>query len=124
MTFDLNAFLQPLLITLIQVLAPILISLLIAWVKKQFDLAKARIPAEQLAFAAVLIRQLVLAAEQSGLSGALENEGKAKKEWVLGRVEQELKARGINLNVRLISDMIEGIVLDELNKAKLDQGAG
>ena len=119
--FDINAFLQPLLITLIQVLVPILASLAIAWLKKQFDLTKAKIPGEQLAFAEILIRQFVMAAEQSGLTGALINEGKVKKAWVRDRVQQELSARGIKLNVNLISDMIEAIVLAEFNRAKLDK---
>lgn len=114
----LSSALQVFLETLVRLLLPVLLTAAVGYFVQQWKLVSARIPAEQLAFASELVRQLVLAAEQSGLSGAIENEAKAKKEWVLQRAEAELASRGIKLDLHQISTLVEAAVLESLNFEK------
>lgn len=114
----LNAVLQSLLITVIQVLVPIALAYVIAWSKKQYELARAKIPAEQLAFIEALVKQLVVAAEQNGLTGALANEGEVKKQWVMARLQESLDKAGLKVDVYALSDLIEAQVYEAFTKAK------
>lgn len=102
-----DTLLQTLLKTLIQVMLPLLLGFLVALVKTKIEQLKAGMSQEQLLFATELARQLVLAAEQNGLTGAIKNEAAVKKEWVIQRLESELAERGIHLDIRVLSDMIE-----------------
>ena len=113
-----DSLLQAILVTLIQVLAPVVLAAAVAYIKVLIDRTKAQIPGEQLAFATELARQLVLAAEQNGLTDELLKEGIARKEWVILRLESELEKRGIHLDLHMLSDLIEGMVYDQLNRGK------
>lgn len=64
---------------------------------------------------------LVMAAEQSGLTGKLQEEGSAKKSWVVGQVRDQLNTLGLTKladDVTLISNLIESSVY-ELNNITL-----
>lgn len=114
-----SELIQSLLITMIQVLLPVLLAYCVAWVKKQYELVRARIPAEQLAFLDALIAQFVLAAEQSGLSGQIANEGAAKKEWVILRLQEAAEKYGLKLDMNEISDLIEAKVYEAFKANEL-----
>jgi hypothetical protein len=114
---DYDALLQSVLTTLIEVLLPVLLGVVIYWIKQQAALVKARIPAEQLEFASGLARQFVLAAEQSGLAGYIKDAGLEKKEWVLLRLESALAQKGIRLDMRTLSDLVEAQVYDAIRKS-------
>jgi hypothetical protein len=103
-----DTLIQTLLMTLIQVMVPVLLGFLVALSKTIIDQAKSRMSQEQLAFASDLARQLVLAAEQNGLTGAIK--AAAKKEWVILRLESELAKRGVKLDIHVLSDLIEAAV--------------
>jgi flagellar biosynthesis protein FliQ len=115
-TESLNAVLQPLLITLIQILVPILLGAAIVWVKKMVEQAKLQIDAKTLTFIETLLQSLVVSAEANGLTAALEKEVFDKKTYVLDRAETELLARGIKVDPHLLSDLVEQIVYDEFNR--------
>jgi hypothetical protein len=66
---------------------------------------------EQLAFADNLINRFVGAAQQYNLAGILQQSGEEKKAWVVEKVSNELKARGIDLNVSLLADLVEANIL-------------
>lgn len=117
-TFDVGEVIQLVLQIIISVLLPLFLAFAIGAVRTWWAKIKAQIPAEQYAFAFSIVSQLVLAAEQSGLAGIISNESKAKKKWVIERVEAELAKVGINLDLETISDMIEAAVKAELNKDK------
>lgn len=110
--------LQMVLVTVIQVLLPIVLTILAAWIKEQWALTRARIPAEQLELASSLAYQFVLAAEQNGLTQAIDEAGSQKKDWVLGRLQEELLSRGVKLDVKVLSDLIEAAVFNAFTQYK------
>lgn len=107
---EIGSLIQTVLVIIIQVLLPVALGYVVMWLKAKVEEVKARIPAEQLEFATVLAQQLVMAAEQSGLSGQIAAEGKAKKEWVIARLQLALEEKGIKMDVKYLSDLIEGEV--------------
>lgn len=110
--------LQTIVITIIQVMAPIIAGLVIRLFLLQISKIKASLTSEEYEFASKLAKQLVLAAEQNGLKDQFLAEGSAKKEYVLSHMEALLKSKGIKLNIRMISDIVEAAVFDELTRVK------
>lgn len=106
--------LQLVLETTVQVLLPVLLGAAVVLVKEAVAKIRASIRKDQLETAEALIRRLVAAAEQNGLTGAIAKEGAAKKQWVLDQAEVYLAKQGIYLDLDAIDALIEGIVYDEL----------
>lgn len=117
-TFDIGQVLQLVLQVAITVLLPVFLGYAVVAVRTWWGKVKAQIPAEQYAFAYNLVTQLVLAAEQSGLAGIIQNEAEVKKAWVINRAEAELAKLGIKMDLETIADMIEAAVKAELNKER------
>jgi hypothetical protein len=116
---DWNSILQPFLVTLIQVFTPIVLAGLFALIRILIEQIKTNVDATKLALATSLAQQFVMAAEQSGLAGAIAAEGKAKKEWALSRLEMEMAKRGIKIDAHVLSDLIESAVFEFINSNKL-----
>ena len=114
-----NAILQPLLITLIQVLAPVLMVAVLAWVRQLIKDAKLKVDAKTLAFVETLVRSLVVSAEANGLTAAAKKEVLDKRAYVLDRAEAELVKLNIKVDPHLISDLLESIVFDEFNRYEI-----
>lgn len=110
MEVEWGVVLQMLLVTLINVFVPILAGATIILVKNLIVKVKASVDAEKLAYVEALVESLVLAAEQSGLSGELSKIGAEKKAWVIQRLEEELAKRGIKMDVKMLSDLVEAAV--------------
>ena len=102
----------------ITVLLPIFLGVAIGAVRVWWNSLKAKIPQEQYEFAYMIAKQLVLAAEQSGLAGIIKNESKEKYAWVLENLEKQLAEQGIVLDLETLSSMIEAAVKEELNKER------
>lgn len=106
----------------VQAVIPVLVSALIGVVTVLASGAvvwvKANVSQAQLKQAKSVVDFLVSAAEQSGLTGALEADGSAKKQWVIEQVTQHLKDLGLNKlaeDVTLIENLIESSVYDLKN---------
>lgn len=128
----LSMFLQ---IFLQAVLVPALVALTVAgvrWLASKAQEAKAGVPAELLYAIEQIAKMAVMAAEQSGLSGQIGAEGKAKKAWAMNWAEQVLKTQfGLILDldrlgaawwdgVRVSLDgAIEATVAESLNSDRL-----
>ena len=112
---DFGELLQLVLEMAITVLLPIFLGFAIVAVRGWWESIKAKIPQEQYAFADMIARQLVLAAEQNGLAGKLSNEASVKYDWVLDNMERQLREAGIKLDLHTLSNMIESAVKAELN---------
>lgn len=99
---------------------PLLAGALVAWALKEFGKLwlsfKNSRPdiAEQIASAA---RMAVLAAEQSGAAGYVEN----KKSYALKVASNWLAEKGLSVNIELISAAIEAAVFEEFNRFKREQ---
>ena len=113
-----DAILQALLVTIIQVMLPIVLGALGLLIKAAIEKIKLSMTTDQLQLASDLAAQLVLAAEQSGLSGALASEGQAKKEWAINRLQSQLESKGIRLELHVLSDLIESAVYAQINALK------
>ena len=121
-TFDIGPILQAALVTIIQVLVPVALGFLVHFINQKVKEVKSNVDANQLAFAVDLVQQLVAAAEQSGLTGALEAAGTAKKQYVLDQAQKALTARGITIDVDLLDALIEGAVHDAFGQIDLGLG--
>lgn len=113
----LSSLIQTTLVVAIQVLVPVLLGFAVMWVKQQIERTKANMTQEQVDFVTSLARTYVLAAEQNGLAEAIANEGAAKKEWVLARLESDVSKLGLKIDVRMLSDLVESQVYQTLNQA-------
>lgn len=116
-----NEILQATIEVLIQILLPIVLGAVVVLVKEAVAKIKASMRKDQLELVENLIRRLVAAAEQNGLTGMLEAEGKAKKQWVIEQLEAALARRGIVLDLDELDALIEGIYHDEIGSWKAVQ---
>ena len=126
---DWSPILQNVIETVISLLLPVILGFVVVWLRGLIAQGKAKLTAEQLEMAQAFVAAFVKAAEQSGLTGQLENVGEAKKEWVIAQVEAALQAKGINIDVEVISAMIEAQVYDAWGdifeeQARLEAEAG
>lgn len=64
----------------------------------------------------------VLAAEQSGLTGVIENEGKKKKAYAIQFAERYLREHGFEMELDVVSDMIEAQLIKLLMEARRQVG--
>ena len=110
-------FIESLLLAFAPVLASLAAAALVALVRKWWAEFKQAQPdaafwLEQAASMAVQ------AAEQAGMAGYIQD----KKQYALEVAQRYLDAKGIKIDVELISDAIEAAVFAELNKGKAIEG--
>jgi 16S rRNA C1402 N4-methylase RsmH len=111
--FDFSGFIQAALEILITTLLPIILGSVAAYVGFHFKrLIDLRLSAEQLAYAQELIKRLVMAAEQAGLIGMIEDFGEAKKQMVVSMADKKLREQGIALDFEVLEALIEGVVYE------------
>lgn len=115
---DWAVLIQLLLQTMITVFVPVIAAFAVSWLRTKSAEIKSQIPVNQMALAEQLIAQFVKAAEQSGLKNELMAAGSAKKAMVLQLAETELTKKGINLDLEVLSAMIEAAVYEEFTKSK------
>lgn len=115
---DWSDLVQPLLETVLSIMLPIVLGFVAVWLKGLLAKVKAEMSESQLAFITVLAGQLVLAAEQSGLTGAIKNIGEAKKAMVIAALQTAADERGIKISVELLSAIIEAAVVDAFGLSK------
>jgi hypothetical protein len=106
----LNAFLQLILPTLAAVLA----GFVIKWVKTKIASAEANLDAGTKWMIESAVRSAVLAAEQVGLAGELDD----KKEYAIEAAQEALDGWGISISLSELDVLIEAAVMQEFNKGK------
>lgn len=109
---------QPLLETVLSLLLPIVLGFVAVWLKNLVAKIKAEMSESQLAFITALAGQLVLAAEQSGLTGVITNVGEEKKAMVMAALQAAADEKGIKINVELLSAIVEAAVVDAFGLSK------
>lgn len=115
---DWSDLVQPLLETVLSIMLPIVLGFVAVWLKGLLAKVKAEMSESQLAFITALAGQLVLAAEQSGLTGAITNIGAEKKAMVMAALQQAADDNGIRINVGLLSAIVEAAVVDAFGLSK------
>lgn len=106
-------------VTLIEVLLPVILGMLVGFINEKIKEVKASRYAAQFEQAEALIFRLVMAAEQNGVRGALEAEGKAKKAFVIEKAEAELAKKGIHLDLDVIDALVEGAVHEAFTQIEI-----
>jgi len=105
--------------SLLNWLLPVVASMAAAWLFAKAKEAWAKLKAakpEEIELLEKIARMAVLAAEQSGLSGAIQD----KKAYALDLVENALLERGIKVNIHEIEAAIEAAVMNEFNRGKVE----
>lgn len=115
---DVSPIFQTLIETLIQLLVPVICGYIIYLGNKLGQHITLRMSKEKQEIAAFWAKQIVLAAEQTGVVGELIKTGNAKKEWALVRLESILRQKGIRVDVPMLSDLIEAAVHEAFNLPK------
>jgi len=110
METETNALLQTLLQTIIIVFVPVLGTLATIALQRLSSQIKGKVGEQNYSLAENLAYQFVLAAEQSGLSGAIKDEAAVKKEWAMSQLDGALRAKGIKLDLPVLSALIEAKV--------------
>ena len=96
----------------IQILLPVALGFVVIFIKQQISAIKSKLDQENLATAEAFVKAFVLAAEQSSLTGKLNNVGEEKKAWVLAQLDAALNLRGIDLDFEVLSALIEAAVYE------------
>lgn len=109
---DWSSIIQTALEMAIQILLPVALGFVVIFIKQQISAIKSKLDQENLAIAGSFVKAFVLAAEQSGLTGKLNNVGEEKKAWVLAQLDAALNVRGIDLDFEVLSALIEAAVYE------------
>lgn len=105
-----GTILQSIIEMTIGILLPVILGFVVVWLRGQIQVQKSKLGADQLAMAEAFVTSFVFAAEQSGLSEQISVAGEAKKSWVMAQVQAALDAKGISVDVEVISGLIEAAV--------------
>jgi len=112
MAIEWGDLIQPLLETVLGIVLPIALTALALWVKQLITKAKAEIAEADLGWLLILAEQFVIAAEQAGVTGMIEDLGSEKKAMVLGLLQKAADERGIKVDVEVLSAIIEAAVVE------------
>lgn len=110
-----SVFLQRFMEIVLPVLATALAGLLVAWITKVLNDAKASLTENQEWIIRQAIESAVLAAEQVKLTDTMIE----KKEYALGIANSWLESKGIRLDLSILDARIEAAVYDEFNRTKV-----
>lgn len=114
-----STILQTALVTIIQVLLPVVLVFIVTWINLKIKEIKGQMNQADLEFAGALVRQLVLAAEQNGLTGALEAVGAEKKKYVIALAEAELERQGIKIDLDVLDALVEAACMEAFSKIEI-----
>lgn len=110
-------FINILLQAVIPVLVTALLGVLVIAARKGVTLLQERVGESQWAQVVALVDFVVKAAEQAGLKGALEDEGRIKKAWAINELKRLLEERGLgNIDVDTLSTLIEAAIRDGVHQ--------
>ncbi len=105
---------------IIELLLPILLGLFVKFLHEKIQEAMVLKSNAQFVLVKEIVKRFVLAAEQLGLIGMIENIGEEKKKYVMEMVEKELAAKGINIPVETLEAMVEAEVHESFTVVKQD----
>ena len=91
---------------------PIILTLVIKWINGRVQLVANELTEDQRRMIIGMLRTVVKAAEQSGLSGELARLGLSKKEYAVKEASSWLESVGLPVDIASISAQIEAIVLE------------
>jgi len=119
---DWAEILQNILVAVISATAPALIGMVAVWIKLKRDEFMNTLD-ERYAWAIPeAARIAVLAAEQSGLAGLILNEAEVKKRYAIEVAEGYLQQYHIDVDLDVISALIEAAVIEQFGEAFKDRG--
>lgn len=110
-------FLNLLLQSAVTALAPVLVAFAINLLRQAAAKVRASVSADQWLLLQAMAATVVQAAEQSGLAGHIESEGRAKKAWALAELQRLAAERGLaGLDVTTLANLIEAEVFRQFNQ--------
>ncbi len=104
----------------IELLLPILLAYLAKMAHDEIMHIAAKKQTAEFQLVKEIVKRMVLAAEQLGITGALKNIGEEKKKYVLDMVKAELERRGIGIDVDTLDAMIEAEVHESFTQVEQD----
>lgn len=113
-TFNPYDLLQALLETVIKVVVPVLALYAVSLLKKQGEEVEAKIGSQNWTLIKEVVKSAVLTAEQLGVKKIISD----KKAYALEAAQAALDEYGIVLDAKVLSDLIEGAVMEEFNRFK------
>lgn len=121
----LSEFITLLLLSFITAAVPIITTMVVRWLKLKAKEVEAQIPADVLAQTKAIARIVVAAAEQAGVTGALEELGLEKKEYAISMGEMLLSQYlGLDIDLDKLGDAFWESVLAGLDAAVEAEVAG
>lgn len=116
---EFQSFLSLILQAVLPVAASIITATLVVLAKRFLVKLNAELGASQYQLLGDIVRTAVLYAEQSGLTGAIENAGEEKKREAMNYVVRNLDQYGLShINADEISRLIEAAVADTFGREK------
>ena len=110
-----SIFLQKFLEIVLPVLVSAVAGLVIAWITKVVNDIKSRMSSDVQWYISQAVESAVLAAEQAGLNDYLVD----KKKYALNVAQKQLDAKGVKINLSILSDLIEASVMSEFNRGRV-----
>lgn len=117
---DWGKILTDIMLAMITVFLPVFLSFLLRWIRDKVNymnqLMADELGASNWEFVKALADDFVLAAEQRGVWDKLLSTGADKKVWVIQRMQEALRARGLNVDLEQIDAAIELAVWQALKE--------
>ncbi len=104
---SLSQFVMLLLQVVITAAIPFVLNIVLKWVNVRLAMIKTQVGGDQISLFREAVSVVVAAAEQSGVAGIIENEGKAKKQWAIDTLQKIVTAHGWSISVAQIEAEIE-----------------
>ena len=106
---------------ILQIVVPILAtavgSYVVILIRRAAQFIQSRDDGQQWELVLAVVDRVVKAAEQAGLKGALENEGRAKKAWALNELSRILASYGITgIDLDTLGTLIEAALREGVHK--------
>lgn len=104
----------------IELLLPILLAYLAKMAHDEIQHIAAKKQTAEFQLVKEIVKRMVLAAEQLGITGALKDIGEEKKKFVLDMVKAELERRGMHIDVDTLDALIEAEVHESFTQVEQD----
>jgi hypothetical protein len=114
---NLNDFLSLLAQGLLVIAIPVVIAVLLQWLRQKGAELRAHLTAQQQQFIDTATSLAVRAAEQAGLSNQLAGGGQAKKAYAVKAAQDYLGRLGIKLDVTMLTTLLEAEVNKQFSNA-------
>lgn len=92
----------------------------VIWLRKQLEVLKTRLTAEQFQLAETIVVTLVQTAEQLGITKRIADGGESKRQWVVDKARAEFERLNIPFDVDQVNSLLEAAVRQGVQRGMIE----